>query len=278
MTGTKCQGCGADQTNGLALCDLCQMKVAGGLEFIPIYFKNLARWRPGRAGSRPVPASREPRGTSTEPNDRVSRVLDEAGAEISTWARALADERDVELPAQQDEGTTVAALCRLLAESMTSIGTLDWCGEFVRSVDVIETRLRKLTDEIAPGWYAGGCKVCNSGTYVVPGLTWVTCRVCGSTTYARDHLPTILEEARDWVAPPKRMAEALVALVDGELSVPRLHDRIRKWGQRERIVGVRRVDLEGDPTGPNRYTFGDVLDVLRSEGQTRLGESGRRAS
>jgi hypothetical protein len=86
-------------------------------------------------------------------------------------------------------------------------------------------------------------------TYVVPGLTWVTCRACGSTTYARDHLETILTEASDWIARPKALAEAIVALVDTEQSVPRLHERIKKWGHRERIAasGAPSAGTSGSP-------------------------------
>jgi hypothetical protein len=53
-----CKHCGATTSNGLALCELSQMAAAKSLEFLPVYFRNLARWRPGRAGSRPVPGSR----------------------------------------------------------------------------------------------------------------------------------------------------------------------------------------------------------------------------
>ena len=269
----NCLSCEAPTTNGLALCESCRAAASVYLEFLPVYFRNLARWRPGRAGTRSVPGSREPRGPVTAADDRVSRALNEAGAAITTWARCLADDRGVELPERDDESATIAALCRLLNEHLTSIATLEWAGEFIADTGRHEGTLRALTEKVAPGWYAGGCKHCGYATHVVPGLTWVTCSHCGATTYARDHLDTILDEARGWVARPMRIAEALVALVDTEQSVPRLHKRISKWGERERIGVIRDHDY-----APKRYRLGDVLDMLLAEGETRVDGTSAKAS
>lgn len=290
----RCLHCkSAETSNGLALCSLCMRKAAVDAEFISVYFRNLARWRPGRAGSRPVPGSRvlydgELRGSGT--GDRISDRLDEAANTLTTWARALVDDRphlarlhdrlfDARFEERIDEAQMVAWLCRGFERYLISIATLDWCGEFVRDLDRHEATLRALTENLVPGWYAGACarrvsmeSTCGAPTYVVPGLTWVTCGRCGATTYARDHLEIILKEARGWVARPMRLAEAVVALIDTEQSVPRLHKRISKWGERERIEPLRRLDADGDPVGPKRYRFGEVLDVLLAEGATRLGE------
>lgn len=267
MSTTTCLHCQAETTNGLVLCDLSQTLAARVLDMLPVYFRNLARWRPGRAGSRPVPGSRVlwDGETRTGNTDRISRALDEAGTAIATWAECVRDDRGAELPpVADDEAVNVAALCRYLAQHLTSIGTLEWAGEFVRQIAKHEETLRSLTEAAAPGWYAGGCKRCDSGTYVVPGLTWVKCQGCGVTTYARDHLETILDEARDWVARPKALAEAIVAMVDGEDSVHQLHDRIRQWSARDRITVFRKVDEDGDEVGPKRYRLGDVLDLVLS--------------
>lgn len=166
-----------------------------------------------------------------------------------------------------------------------TVATLEWCGEFVRDLGQHEAVLRGLTETAVPGWYAGACRrkiamdaTCGAPTYVVPGLTWVACGSCGATTYARDHLDTILDEARTWVARPMRLAEAVVALVDTELSAPRLHKRISKWGERQQITAVRKLDGDGDPVGPKRYRFGEVLDRLKAEGATRLDDMDAKAS
>lgn len=283
----NCLSCGAAITNGLALCDLCQHYVKTTMPYMSIYFRNLSRWKPGRAGSRPVPGSREPSGVTTARTDRVWDALDDASNALTTWARALADDRPGRLAATIhriltfDEERCFRLLCTLFERRLVTVATLGWAGEFVSGVADQETTLRALTERVVPGWYAGSCRQvvgfdnegaalrCGALTYVVPGLTWVRCGGCGATTYARDHLETVLDEARGWVARPMALASAVVALVDTELSVPRLHDRIRQWSARDRIEVFRSMDAEGDETGPKRYRLGEVLDRIHSEGETR---------
>jgi hypothetical protein len=273
-----CQNCQAPTTNGLALCALCQRWVCVSMEFLPIYFRNLARWKPGRAGARPVPGSREPGSLSTAPNDRIGRALDEAANALTTWARKLEDDRAIEAPGGNNEAEQVTALCLWLTEHLTSIATLEWCGEFAVELGEREGMLRGLTEQVAPGWYAGACRRCGFGTHVVPGLTWVTCDGCGATTYARDHLDTVLSEARGWVARPRAVAEVIVAMLDTEMSVVKLYERIKKWEQRGKVTGVRKIDAEGDEVGPKRYRLGEVLDRLTTEGSTRDAATEEKAA
>jgi hypothetical protein len=301
----RCLNCDAETSNGLALCELCQRFASTVFDALPIYFRNLARWKPGRAGSRPVPGSRVLydgviRGDET--GDRISDRLDEAANALTTWARALVKDRPhfprpltfadavlVEDPSPEvaesltdDPAMTAAGLCAAFAHHLTSIATLEWCGEFVRDLTRHEAVLRGLTESAVPGWYAGACRQvagfdelgaaerCGVSTYVVPGLTWVTCGGCGATTSARDHLEVILAEARDWVDRPKLIAGALVALLDGEQSVDRLYDRIRKWESLGWLESIRKLDEEGDETGPKRYRLGDVLDLVNTPPARRM--------
>ena len=258
-----CQNCGAECLNGLALCDLCRRAGSTCLEFIPVHFRNLARWRPDRAGGRPVPGSREPRIISNNTGgDKVSRALDEVGNDLVTWARRLEDDRGVQVPANDGEAEQATAICRALDKHLTSISTTDWAGDLVGDLQRIEARLSGLTMRVVPGWYAGACRTCGQPTHVVPGLSWVTCGTCGTTTYAHDHLEVILEEARYWRAGRKQIAGAIVALVDSETSVPKLADRIRKWEASNWIISTRLLDADGDEVGPKRYQMGPVLDLV----------------
>lgn len=300
----RCLHCGAETANGLALCDLCQRFARECLTYLPVYFRNLSRWTPGRAGSRPVPGSRVLwMGEQRDPDqtgDKISDALDEAMTMLVKRAEELADARpylsrllDRLSKAQKagsvNEAQVVAWLCRGFDRWLTSIATLDWCGEFVTVLSQHERRLSELTSTSIPGWYAGACKRCGNATAVVPGLRWTTCQGvtgyidgdpqrpvrCGLTTHASDHLETILDEAREWVGPPKRIAEAVVALVQSEQSVTRLHDRIRQWEARGTLASFQHIkrDYEWDddteqivvtdqPTGPKRYRLGDVLDMV----------------
>ena len=285
-TGLACLRCSATTTNGLALCELCRRKVVTDLEFLPTYFANLARWRPGRTAGKSVPSSRVlwdgvPQGTG----DRVRDALDATSNALTTWARALADarpivHRPVDLPdalimgevgdVDLDDAQTLHLLARAFDKNLTTIATLDWAGQFAIEVSWHEESLRALTESVVPGWYAGGCGLCGWGMHAVPGLTWVTCTGCGATTYVRDRLPIVLNEARDWVARPRQIADALVALLDAETSVPRLHERIRKWALRERLHPVDSwgynprllYSRDYDPVNALRYRLGDVLDCI----------------
>lgn len=289
----KCLHCGAETTNGLALCDLCRRAAMTYLEFIPVHFANLARWRPGRAGSRPVPGSQEPKGAlGGGQGDRVARCLDECGNDLTTRVRQLADDRNVEIPYAADETNTVRVACWLLGEYLTSISTLDWCGDLVTDLRHIEGRLRNLSEQVVPGWYAGACRTCQTSTYVMPGVTWVTCRGCGSTTHVATHLEVVLNEARGWVARPKALAEAAVALIDTEMSVPKLYARVRQWAAAGRLTPVmatkrdyawsdadQRFVVKTMETGHARYHFGQVLDLVLTEGSGHArDESGRFAA
>jgi hypothetical protein len=169
-------------------------------------------------------------------------------------------------------------LCLGLDHHLVSIATLEWAGAMMSDLGYHERRLGQLTD-LVPGWYAGSCRrkvtmesECGAALYVMPGLTWVTCPSCGANTPARDHLEVILDEAADWTARPKALAEAMVALVDSEPSVSRLYTRIRQWAHQGDIKAIRHMtrdhvwsdeqqalivaDVE---TGHARYRFGDVL-------------------
>lgn len=291
-----CLHCHADTTNGLTLCEISQRYAAESLDVLPIYFRNLARQqRPGRPnGSLGTSGEWIIRHGDTTDGSAVLAAVGHAANDLTTWGIKLAEHRGLELPHDDTETELVIAMCDLLAANLPTIASTDWAGQFVRDLGRHERILRGVTETAVPGWYAGACSRrlrmetdddsgrCGAPTYVVPGLTWVNCRACGSTTYARDHLETVLDEARDWTATAPEIARAVVALVDSEMSVPRLYERIKKWGDRGKIKSkqhtTRGYEWDEDLTrpvvvdqlvGPKRYRLGDVLDRLFSEGATR---------
>jgi hypothetical protein len=215
---------------------------------------------------------------------KVQTALERAMNDLSTWARALADDRNLDVPSADTEAETATMLCEFLERHLTTIATLEWAGQFLNDMKRHEAALRDLTESVVPGWYAGKCQhitgrtmegdvhVCGTDLFVVPGLTWVTCSGCGTTSYARDHLDNVIDEAADWIARPKALAETLVALMDTESSVPRLYDRIRKWESLRWLTATRKTDADGDETGPKLYRLGDVFDLAtgKSDAPTRM--------
>ena len=303
-----CQSCGSKTTDGITLCGLCRQAVTVYLNALPIYFRNLARWRPGRTGTRQVPGSRVLYdGTTRDAGDKITDRLEDAAVALDILANRLLQAGPVferpltladatlagELPEDlaallaEDKPQAVTLLCTALRGQVHRIATLPWAGELVQTIGLHESALRTLTEQSVPGWYAGTCRRnnCGADTYVVPGLTWVTCGRCGAMTYARDHLDAILEEARDWIARPKVIAHAVVALVDTEESVPRLYDRIRKWAEKGDVKAIRATEIgpvwseeerafvQGErPVGHPRYRFGDILDRVLARHDTRTQE------
>lgn len=299
----NCLSCGATTTNGLALCDLCRYAVTEWLESLPAHFRNLSRdRRPGRPNGSLGGSGTWLIRQGEVDTSLIQTALGKAMNDLTTWARALADDRGVETPEAETEADTVAALCAWFTEHLTSISTLEWAGQFIREIDKHNRALSALT-ALIPGWYAGQCRqvtgrsmegdifTCGTDTYVIPGVRWLTCPGCGATTAARDHLPIVLEEASDWYARPMRLAEAIVALVDSELSVRRLYERIHKWGQRGDITAAVRpttrvhkfdfateqIVVGEEEVGQPRYRLGDVLDVLATRGATRTGDMTAKA-
>lgn len=293
----NCLSCGATTTNGLALCEMCQYAASQWLTYLPVYFRNLSRQqRPGRPNGSMGTAGEWLIRRGEVDTSAIQTALGKAVNDLTTWARTLQDDRDVQVPATTTEAEMVGAICAALADNLTSIATLEWAGQCLRDIGKHEGALRGLTESAVPGWYAGRClqsintlegpDLCGFATYVVPGLTWTTCAGCGTTTAARDHLPAVLEEARDWIARPRAVAEAVVALVDTEQSIVRLYDRIRQWAVRERIPAYqtsratrdygwdedteRIVVVDEEVLSPPKYRLGDVLDLLLTEGATRL--------
>lgn len=294
----RCLHCNATTSNGLTLCEACQARALVDLEFLPVYFRNLARWRrPGRPNGSLGSAGQWMLREGDTDTNHLEPALARAHATLITLALKL----DIDVPRGDTEADAFAALCGLLEDSIHRIAATEHAGRFVRDIARHERILRDLTEALVPGWYAGACQqpsgrdmegnqhVCGANTYVVPGLTWVTCPRCGTTTHASDHVDVVLAEAADWIAPPMRLAEAIVVLVDTEHSVDRLYKRISKWGETRKrkvvrdgeeitlttppkIPSTRSLDEAGDPIGPKLYRLGDVLDRLANEGATRLPE------
>ena len=199
-----CLHCLTETSNGPAVCEICQRYDVAALEHLPICFLNLSRWRPGR-----------PAGSCSV---HGSRVLYDGHDRIQGTADGISDDLD--------ETTDT------LASS---------AGGFVRELAYHEQLLHGLTEQLVPGWYAGAAVAAGSPP------TWctrVTCGGCGATTYTRDQLNTILAEAGHWRACPRLLAEAIVALVDTEFSVPRLYERIRQWAHRGDLTSSRRTSCD----------------------------------
>lgn len=311
MTTGTCTHCGAATTDHLALCPRCQTTLTVALVNVPAYRADLERIRPGeRVRRRGVHTSTPPTRLDPPVRDRIAETMDAVDSTIATWCRALADDRPtitapptgyrLQCAWLEQHIATIAtlewaaeALRDLLAAERLLLRELDrsdtgWyagqCGNVLAEERVHDGRT------CACGCHDGGpcdipdggchpeqvlipAVVCERGLYGVPGHGWVHCPKCGSTWDAGARRAILLREARHEVAPVAVIARAVVGLVDTEVSVERLANRIDQWVRRGRLsdLGVRVLD------GQHRrvYRLGEVFDlVMREHAETEVRASG----
>lgn len=304
MTTIQCLHCGAETSNGLALCGGCITTATVSLVNIASYHTDALNIQPGERvkvrsayQSTPPPAL-DPR------HDPVSAVCGHVDAIIVGWVRNLEDDRAIETKAH-----TTTAACAWLEQHLTTIGTLDWAGEFVREMRDCEGRLERLLDRTDTGWYAGRCEnvlegerlhdgqtcacachetgacdmpggcgdagvigavLCPRPLYVNRGKGWVRCPECGMTWDAEARRVRLVKQAADELAPVRALARVIVGITD-EVSEERLTRRIEKWIDRKQLhdYGVRVLDGR-----PRRvYRIGDVLKLVTGEVRPRDAEA-----
>lgn len=211
--------------------------------------------------------------------------------------------------AETPPGLDVRSACAWLEHHSRTIVTLDWAGELLRDMLAAEKALLKIIDNSDTGWYAGecgnelaeerphdggtcgcgchlgddcdidgGCEreydvlpavVCPRALYAVVGGGFVRCPECGRTWRTADRRDLLMKEAREELAPVAVIARAVVGLLDGEVSVEKLANRIDKWVSRKRLrdVGVRVLVPGGKPQ--RVYRLGDVFDLMRLDREAK---------
>lgn len=274
----KCLSCHAETTNGLALCARCQQTLSVALVNVAAFYADVLRIRPGeRVRVRSAYQSTPPPGMapSIDPITATTCYVDTI---VVGWVRNLLDDRPGvvgEPPAD------IAKACGWLESLIPTIVTLEWAGEILREMRDCERRLQALIDRSDTGWYAGVCGneigrewagegddahtvelICPRQLYGTQASSWVRCPECGRTWDASQRRDLMMREARDKVAPVSAIARAVVGLLDGEVSVQRLANRIDQWVARGKLhsLGVRVLADSGKPQ--RVYRIGDVFDLL----------------
>lgn len=274
---TKCLHCGAETSNGLALCDPCRQTLTVSCVNVAAYFADVDRIRPGqRVKVRSAYRSTPPPG-SEPPRDAIADALDHVATIVYGWCRNLEDDR----PGVPTLPASTEARCGWLEAHTMSIATLEWAGECVREMLDCERMLRRILDKADTGRYAGICGnemgrteiggevlavYCQRHLYGTVGTDWVTCPECGRCWNGEERRSQMRKDASDELAPVRTIARVVVELTD-EPSVERLTRRIEKWVEREQLpdYGVRVLDGR-----PRRvYRIGDVLRLVAGEVQPR---------
>lgn len=275
MSETKCNHCGADQSNGLSLCAACQQTLRVALVNVASFHTDALRIQPGqRVKVRSAYQSTPPPITAVT-FDPVTVAAGYVDVIVFGWCENLSDDR----PGIGQAPTETARACGWLESHVPSIATLDWGGEIVREMLECEQRLQRLIDRSDTGWYAGLCGnelgrevdelgetvplLCERNLYGTQGSAWVRCPECGRTWNAGDRREAMIREARSEVAPVRVIARIVVGLVDGESSEERLTRRIERWIDRKVLRDLGTRVLEGRPR--KVYNLGEVFDLVNGE-------------
>lgn len=283
MSELRCLSCQATTTNGLALCQRCQQTLSVALVNTSAFYTDALRIQPGeRVKVRSAYRSAPPPATapSIDPITATTCYVDTI---VASWVRCLTDDR----PTIGKPPTDIARACGWLEQHIGSIATLEWAGEIVREMLDCERRLQRLIDRSDTGWYAGICGneigreqtvdgevvpvACERNLYGTAGTSWVRCPECGRTWDAGQRRNAMIREARDQSAPVSVIAKAVVGLLDNEVSVQRLANRIDQWVSRKQLLSLGvRVLADGKPH--RVYRIGDVFDLLGVETASKPDE------
>lgn len=268
-----CEFCRAEVTNGLSLCARCQQTLRVALTNVAAFYTDVLRIKPGeRVKVRSAYQSTPPPAVKIT-IDPVTMATCYTDAIIVGWVRNLVDDRPA-VPSPPDD---VARACGWLEQHVPSIATLSWAAELLREVMDCEHRLQRIVDNSDTGWQAGVCGheigrewdgndvvvlTCKRYLYGTQGSAWVRCPECGRNWDAGARREVMLRDARDEVAPVQVIARAVVGLLDGEVSVQRLSNRIDSWVSRGRLPSMGVRVLAGNPRPQRVYRIGDVFDLL----------------
>lgn len=154
---------------------------------------------------------------------------------------------------------TLPAMAHWLAHRVPDIRRHPAGGEAVDELVDSVRQARRVIDRGADLVYCGPCihadedgRTCMTDLYARPDAQVVQCR-CGAVTDVRDHRAWLLRKAEDVLGTPAEIARALT-----RLDRPVTPERIRQWGQRNRII-PRARNARDHPL----YRIGDVLVLLK---------------
>lgn len=196
---------------------------------------------------------------------KASRVADEAGNTISTWARSIEDA----FPSLRPTYSTLAGACAwmaTLAKELTVYYEADRMHqEITRLVSTVENAVDH-HDELR---YAGICSSplesggqCEQDLFVRPGKAIVQCRYCQAQHDVEQRREALYRAAQDQLASAVDCSRIAPNLVGRQLSA----STIRHWA-REGKLSPRDPHPHDERNAP-RYRIGDVVKLAR-ESQTR---------
>lgn len=189
----------------------------------------------------------------------------EAFNDITTWARAVEDDRGEPVPVVRrgEHPVAVAALWLL--------GQLDWmrhqryAAEAFGDLREAGSAILQIVDRPPDHDIAGICE-CGVRLYARSGSAAVTCPGCGKTWDVATSRKGLGEAAQDFLFTAAESADLLaLSGLGGNRDRRRAAKTITMWAQRGLIVAHGEVEIEGK-TRPT-YRFGEVLELATRRAQ-----------
>lgn len=174
---------------------------------------------------------------------------------LTTWARAVLEERGGELP----DGDPIAAAAGYLAGELEWLRHQRYAVEALRDIAAAHRVILAVVDPPAGRRYLGPCRAavgadeCGADLYARDGARHAACRECGTRHEVAERRAWLDQEARRWSYTAAEIAEAYGIRAN----------TIRVWANRGRISQVGTVD--GRPT----YELGQVLDLAAQDAARR---------
>lgn len=166
---------------------------------------------------------------------------------LSTWCRDVAEDSDVDLPAD-----SVPAMAVWLIGRLGVLAHRQSAAEAAEEISWLASALLRAVDRPPERAYAGPCDGCGEDLYARLGAQSVRCVGCSRTYDAAARRKWLLAEAEDVLAHAALLARAITVLRE-----PIEARRIRVWATRG-LISERSTDRTGRPL----YRVGDVLDLL----------------
>lgn len=287
----KCPICGKPIHDNAYLCHACGDTLTKALRHIADLHSELditltrqAHITTDNTGGIPEPLQDWP---DAEPGVVVQPMMFHAGASevakaldstITTWARIILEERDMELPPIPEPpiGPTHPTECKhdscnvirwhmmdseithaakFIAEHVWWIRRHSEAEQAYCDLTAVSLKLEHIIDRAEPRVYAGPCNVCHKDLYARQGAAQVECNPCDLIYDMDGRQAWLLDQAEDRLERAFVIARALT-----DLGSPIHVDRIRKWAQRGRLI-PHATDGLGRPL----YRIGDVRELLNHD-------------
>jgi hypothetical protein len=259
-------------TTDALICQSCLEELKTELRQVPWLVEQLGitLTRQARVGERNGPRSSE---TPLPYHVGASDELDVLRDTLWMWARAVAEQRGIDLPEVKDS----VELGQWMLRHPHDIAQHVDVGELHGDVLAILKTIRRTIDLGPNRFFLGPCDNCGADLYVwaragaerLPSYARCATEGCGAEYDMAERRAWLLEAAYDRLLTAAEMSRAIRALLPGDKEIS--SDLIRQWAHRGRIVKYLHHphDLKRQP----RYRVEDVVQMARDKA---TGESRNR--